>query len=227
MAPSAAGRGSPTRATRRFGPRSSGATTCLIRRNSGRSGPSPCSWAVSTPTPRWQSRPGSRSTCSRGSWTSRWSWPARPRGDGRATGCSKPSTSTPRSCSWPSGELDGVRERHLRHFSAVAEELELGWPPFVTGALLDERRPDYENVRAALEWSAESDPCAGLRLFAATRDLFQILAQADGRRIAQLLLQRCPARDRCRVEVLITAGILAMATANAQASRAFHSEAQR
>ena len=126
-----------------------------------------------------------------------------------------------------SGELEGARERHLRHFSAVAEELEPGWPPFVTGALLDERRPDYENVRAALEWSVESDPCAGLRLFAATRDLFQNLAQADGRRIAQLLLQRCPARNRCRAEVLITAGILAMVTANAQASRAFHSEAQR
>jgi non-specific serine/threonine protein kinase len=126
-----------------------------------------------------------------------------------------------------SGELEGARERHLRHFSAVAEELEPGWPPFVTAAILDERRPDYENVRAALEWSVESDPCAGLRLFAATRDLFQNLAQADGRRIAQLLLQRCPARDRCRAEVLITAGILAMVTANAQASCAFHSEAQR
>ena len=126
-----------------------------------------------------------------------------------------------------SGELEGARERHLRHFSAVAEELEPGWPPFVTAAILDERRPDYENVRAALEWSVESDPCAGLRLFAATRDLFQNLAQADGRRIAQLLLERCPARDRCRAEVLITAGILAMVTANAQASRAFHSEAQR
>jgi len=126
-----------------------------------------------------------------------------------------------------SGELEGARERHLRHFSAMAEELEPGWPPFVTAAILDERRPDYENVRAALEWSVESDPCAGLRLFAATRDLFQNLAQADGRRIAQLLLERCPARDRCRAEVLITAGILAMVTANAQASRALHSEAQQ
>jgi tetratricopeptide (TPR) repeat protein len=119
------------------------------------------------------------------------------------------------------GSCDGLR------ISAAAEELEPGWPPFVTAALLDERRPDYENVRAALEWSVESDPCAGLRLFAAERDLFQSLAQADGRRIAQLLLERCPARDRCRAEVLITAGILAMVTANAQASRALHSEAQR
>ena len=112
-----------------------------------------------------------------------------------------------------SGELDAARERHLRHFSALAASTEVGWPPFVTETLLNERREDYENVRAALEWAAESDPCAGLALFAAARELFQMLGQADGRRIAQVLLERCPARDRSRVEVLITAGILAMATA--------------
>jgi predicted ATPase/DNA-binding CsgD family transcriptional regulator len=125
-----------------------------------------------------------------------------------------------------SGELDAVCERHLRHFSALAASTEVGWPPFVTDTLLNERREDYENVRAALEWAAESDPCAGVALFAATRDLFQMLGQADGRRIAQLLLERCPARDRSRVEVLITAGILAMASANADAARACQREAR-
>ena len=110
---------------------------------------------------------------------------------------------------------------------AVAEQADPGWPPFITAALLDQRREDYENVRAALEWSAESDPCAGMRLLAGTRELFQMLGPADGRRLAQLLLARCPARDRCRVEVLITAGILAMVMADPEASRAFHSEAQR
>jgi tetratricopeptide (TPR) repeat protein len=63
-------------------------------------------------------------------------------------------------------------------------------------------------------------------LLAATRELFHNLGHADGRRIAQLLLERCPACDRARVEVLITAGILAMVTANAEASLAFHREAQ-
>ena len=90
----------------------------------------------------------------------------------------------------------------------------------------DELRPDYENVRAALAGAAEADQCAGLRLLAATGDLFQNIGQADGRRIAQLLLERCPARDRDRVEVLITAGVLAMVTANAEASLAYHSEAR-
>ena len=126
-----------------------------------------------------------------------------------------------------SGELEAARERHLRHFLAMAEQVEPGWPPFVTGTLIDERGDDYENVRAALEWAAESDPCAGLALFVATRDLFQMLGPADGRRIGQLLLDRCTARDRRRIEGLITAGILAMVTANAQASRASHSEARQ
>jgi predicted ATPase/DNA-binding CsgD family transcriptional regulator len=125
------------------------------------------------------------------------------------------------------GELQGARERHLRHFSAVAERVDPGWPPFVSGNLIDERGDDYENVRAALEWAAESDPCAGLTLFAATRDLFQMLGPADGRRVAQLLLDRCAVRDRPRIEVLITVGILAMVTGNAEASRVAHSEARQ
>jgi non-specific serine/threonine protein kinase len=125
-----------------------------------------------------------------------------------------------------SGELEAVRERHLRHFLSVARSTEIGWPPFVTDRFLAERRADYENVRAAIEWAADSDPCAGMTLFAATRDLFQMLGQADGRRIADTLLARCPIRDRARVEVLITAGILEMASANADAARRLQREAR-
>jgi predicted ATPase/DNA-binding CsgD family transcriptional regulator len=126
-----------------------------------------------------------------------------------------------------SGEREGARERHLHHYLAVAEQADPGWPPFITAALLDQRREDYENIRTALEWSAESDPCAGMRLLAGSRELFQMLGPADGRRLAQLLLARCPARDRCRIEVLITAGLLAMVMADPEASHAFHSDALR
>jgi predicted ATPase/DNA-binding CsgD family transcriptional regulator len=126
-----------------------------------------------------------------------------------------------------SGELEGARQRHLHYFAALERGAEGGWPSGRAQALLDDHRDDYENVRAALEWAAGSDACAGLRLFAATRDLFFMLGPADGRRIAQLLLERCLARDRCRVEVLITAGILAMATADARAARGYHREARR
>jgi non-specific serine/threonine protein kinase len=124
------------------------------------------------------------------------------------------------------GELDAARGRHLRFFSTLVGEAELGWPSWRAEAVLDDREDDYENVRAALEWAAESNPCAGARLFAASRDLFILLGQADGRRIAQLLLERCPARDRGRVEVLITAGLLSMLTANVRAARALLIEAR-
>jgi non-specific serine/threonine protein kinase len=126
-----------------------------------------------------------------------------------------------------SGELEDARERHLHHYLAVAQQADPGWPPFVTAALLDQRREDYENIRSALEWSVESDPCAGMRLLAGSRELFQMLGTADGRRLAELLLGRCPERDRCRIEVLITAGILAMVMADPEGSHAFHSEARR
>jgi non-specific serine/threonine protein kinase len=124
------------------------------------------------------------------------------------------------------GELDAARRGHLKYFLNLEGEAELGWPSWRAEAILDQRRDDYENVRAALEWAAESDPCAGARLFAATRDLFILLGQADGRRIAQLLLERCPTPDRSRVEVLITAGLLSMLTGNAQAARALLIEAR-
>jgi predicted ATPase/DNA-binding CsgD family transcriptional regulator len=124
------------------------------------------------------------------------------------------------------GELEGARDRHLRWFSTWADRARPGWPPFVVAERLDERREEYENVRAAMEWAAESNPCAGVRLFAASHDLFQMLGQADGRRIAQVLLQRCPVRDRSRIEVLVSAGILAMVTGGAAASRGLQREAR-
>ena len=58
----------------------------------------------------------------------------------------------------------------------------------------------YGNVRAALEWAAASEPCAGLRMLAETKDLFFILGQADGSRLAEMILERCPERNCHRAE---------------------------
>ena len=44
---------------------------------------------------------------------------------------------------------------------------------------------DYGNVRAALDWAAMNDPCGGLRLLAATGDLFSMLGHADGWRLGE------------------------------------------
>ena len=110
------------------------------------------------------------------------------------------------------GELDAARDRHLAHFSKLADAEPDGWPSTSAERLVSELGDDYENVRAALEWGIASDPCATRAAFFAARDLFVLLGQADGRRIAEELLRHCPTRDRRRAEVEITAGLLAMLT---------------
>jgi ATP/maltotriose-dependent transcriptional regulator MalT len=56
------------------------------------------------------------------------------------------------------------------------------------------------------------------------RDVFLMLGEADGRLLSRLLLERCAARDRERVEVQITAGMLALLV-DAQAARGALAEA--
>jgi predicted ATPase/DNA-binding CsgD family transcriptional regulator len=125
------------------------------------------------------------------------------------------------------GELDEARRRHLRHFAARAGKPETSWPSTGAQALLDELAADYENVRAALETAAETDPCGARRFLIAVNDLFVFFGQADGSRFAGLLLERCAARDRARAEVLIMAGSLAIMTADAQLARQALGEAQQ
>jgi predicted ATPase/DNA-binding NarL/FixJ family response regulator len=109
------------------------------------------------------------------------------------------------------GELDAARGRHLRHFARIAEAAPRdGWPSSSAVRFVDELHDDYENVRAALEWAAAGDPCAARSMFTGMKDVFLMLGEADGRRLAQLLLERCAARDLERAELQITAGMLAL-----------------
>ncbi|MDQ4041257.1 MAG: hypothetical protein M3141_05860, partial [Actinomycetota bacterium] len=124
------------------------------------------------------------------------------------------------------GELDRARERHLRHFSALAGTFEARWPSSRAQWFVNERADDYQNFRAALDWAAAVDPCRARPLLAGARDLFILLGVADGRRLAQLLLDRCPARDRERVDVQILFGSLAMLAADEEAARRALAEAQ-
>ena len=73
---------------------------------------------------------------------------------------------------------------------------------------------DYGNVRAALEWAAGAEPCVAMRLLAETKDLFFILGQADGSRLAEMVLQGCPERNPDRAWVMIAAGHLAFQLGN-------------
>jgi non-specific serine/threonine protein kinase len=133
------------------------------------------------------------------------------------------------------GELDAARQRHFRHFLSLAGETWASstptlWPlsstPHVHD-LLDELEADYGNVRAALEWAAVTDPCAALGLLSRVLDLFVVLGQADGRRLAEVVLERCPARDRDRVNVQIGAGALNWWTGDPQTARRLFAEARQ
>ncbi|MDQ3896455.1 MAG: NB-ARC domain-containing protein, partial [Actinomycetota bacterium] len=128
------------------------------------------------------------------------------------------------------GDLDNVRQRHFRHFLSLGHEVGDRWRSMVmavfpqpgsTGpsTFVDELEADYGNIRAALEWAAVADPCAGLRLLARMQDLFLVLGQADGRRLAGVVLERCPTRDRTRAHVQLCAGVLAWWTGDPDAAR--------
>jgi predicted ATPase len=124
------------------------------------------------------------------------------------------------------GEVDEARERHLRHYSALAGTPEAGWPSTYARSLIAELEPDYENVRAALEWAAESDPCGARRLLVGVKDLFMALGAPDGRRLAQELLERCSTRDRDGAELQIIFGFLAFLMQDVETARNALREAQ-
>lgn len=104
-------------------------------------------------------------------------------------------------------EVDAVRTSHLRHFSTAGTPAEEGWMSASVVSLLDEWSADYANVRAAVEWAADTEPRVAMRMLVGTKDLFFMFGQADGHRLAELILERCPDRNRPRAETTLAAGI--------------------
>ncbi len=122
------------------------------------------------------------------------------------------------------GDADDVLARHLNHFSSTSPPTQ-GSPSRVADRVIASLGEDYSNVRAVLEWAATNDPCGGLRLLAGTGDLLSMLGHADGWRLADKLLQRCSARDRRRVMVQITAGVIGFQHGPLDVSQAVLAEA--
>ena len=123
------------------------------------------------------------------------------------------------------GELDAARQRHLLHFSAVGAGAAHGMPSQRALELLEELGPDYGNVRAAIEWATLRDPAAAAAILTATQDLFMMLGQADGRRLAAQILERSPARDLRRADVMAVEGALAFLTGDLEAAGRILAEA--
>lgn len=125
------------------------------------------------------------------------------------------------------GEIDAAHERHFSHFATLSPATQPGWPSPGAHLYVHDLADDYENVRATIEWSLATDPCAAMRLLAAMRDLFIMFGQADGRRLALTLLERCALRDRHRAETQITAGLLAHMVVDPAAAERALEEAQQ
>ena len=123
------------------------------------------------------------------------------------------------------GELESARERQLGHFAALAPPGPEGWPSPAAPRLVGELVDDYENVRAALEFSAASDPCSGMPFLAGAWDLFLMLGQADGLRLGELLLEVCPERDRTRASVQVGVAVLRLMQADVEGTRAMLADA--
>ena len=123
-------------------------------------------------------------------------------------------------------ELAAARDRHFRHFLALGAIAFDEWLSTGKQRFVNELEDDYENIRAALEFAAAFDACAAMHLLAGTKDLFFRFGQADGIRLAHLLLERCSVRDRYRVAAQIAAGQLASATGDAEAARELTAKAR-
>src|SRR5229473_1880934 len=123
------------------------------------------------------------------------------------------------------GELEAARERHCQHFSRRVGPFEPRWPMSETQSMLDELGDDFDNIRAALEWAAAADPCGARALLAGAKDLFTLFGTAEGSRLAQRLLQDCPAHDRSRIEMQLVYGSVAMLTEDNEAASAVLADA--
>jgi predicted ATPase len=124
-----------------------------------------------------------------------------------------------------SGEREDTRNRHLNHFLALADIARNEWLSTGRQRFINRLDDDYGNVRAALEWAAESEPCAGIRLLAGSRDLFFRFGQADGIRLGQRLLKDCSATNSHRAEALIAVGQLAASRGDTETARVTLAEA--
>jgi predicted ATPase len=90
-----------------------------------------------------------------------------------------------------SGEAEAVSERHAAFFSNLVQEAGLSLEPEGAQeyALI---RSEVDNVRAALDWLADTDPEAGLRQTAALDGFWAVYDPREGMRRLEALLESHP-----------------------------------
>jgi non-specific serine/threonine protein kinase len=128
------------------------------------------------------------------------------------------------------GEATAARDRHRDWCVALAERAE----PELCGTRqlewLERLDAEYDNLRAAIEWSLEVDPTAGLRLTGSLWQFWQLRENlAEGRRWLEAALARVGAvgqreRQRERARALFGASMLARDLGDSPAARVFAAE---
>jgi predicted ATPase/DNA-binding SARP family transcriptional activator len=126
-----------------------------------------------------------------------------------------------------SAEEAATRDRHLRWCLRLAEQARAQSGKPDVEAWLDRLQADYDNLRAALEWSEEhGEPHVAVRLAAAMGDLWWVRGPvAEGRAWLQRVLARADTSPTPeRAEAAGVAGSRAMAQGDQVAARALLNE---
>jgi predicted ATPase/class 3 adenylate cyclase len=105
-----------------------------------------------------------------------------------------------------SGEAAAVRDRHLRWCVAWAGLVERGLAGPEERAWRVRLAAERDNVRAALAWSLEGDPAAGLRLATRLARLWRPLARHEGARWFDALLPLVSGEAALQAQALYQAG---------------------
>jgi predicted ATPase/class 3 adenylate cyclase len=106
------------------------------------------------------------------------------------------------------GELASTRDRHLEHILALAEVFEAELYAGVIAAF-DAVRREFENVRAALDWAAESGQGEAAWRLAAATDLFWLYENFTELLIRLDAMEALPGRPADRVRCLVHGSIAA------------------
>ena len=126
-----------------------------------------------------------------------------------------------------SDDHEQLRTRHLAFYAGLADRVQsvnaLGGSDADVRMLADE----LPNMRMALDWAAQHDPSAGLRLIGAGREAWFARNQAEGMERATRLLEQHRSADRSRALGLLCAGRMAVAHQQHSDAAAWLTEATR
>jgi non-specific serine/threonine protein kinase len=124
------------------------------------------------------------------------------------------------------GEAEATRARHAAWCAALAERAEPALVGPEQAAWLDRLAAERDNLRAALAWSLERDPAAGLGLAASMWAFWRMRgSHFEGCGWLERLLARAPARTATRVKSLLAVAFLARMQGDRASARAWADEA--